>query len=98
MPFLQYVLPSLIILALALASAHLLIRRGRPLLGFLAGIAAIAAYQLYLHLLLQPTIRSCLASACASSGLPPGCTVGTFGCIEWSRLFVFIFVATRLIQ
>jgi len=94
----QYILSTLIILALALASAHLLIRRGSALLGFLAGIAVLGLYQLYLLLRLRFTIHNCLASACASSGLPPGCAVGTFGCTEWAGLAVFIFVATGLVQ
>lgn len=92
------VFPALLILALALALAHFLFRRGKALPGFLAGIAVLGLYQLYLHVRLQLSVQSCLESACASSGLPAGCSIGEFGCTEWSTLAVLIFVATGIIQ
>ncbi len=76
-----------IVIAAALAS------RNRGGLGAVLGLVPLALMEAAFHGSLYLSIHRCLASACASAGLPPGCTIAEFGCTEWSGLSAFIFWA-----
>ncbi len=81
------------VLAVSIVVAASLVQRGRSGLGAVLGLVPLALMEAVLHGSLQLRIHRCFDSACASAGLPPGCTIAAFGCTEWSGLSVFFFWA-----
>jgi hypothetical protein len=92
--FARFVLSVLII---SLVIAFLFMTRRKALLGIMLGLLPIAIMEIAYNVSLSLSIQRCLASACASSGLPPGCTVGDFGCNEWSGLARALFLIAGLL-
>jgi hypothetical protein len=67
------------------------------IMGGVLGLLPIAIMEIAYYVSLSLSIQRCPASACASSGLPPGYTVGEFGCNEWSGPARFMFFASGMI-
>jgi hypothetical protein len=88
----------LVVLVLSLALAIALIRRGETALGFVLGLAPIGLMELIAQGMIRSDIQDCLDRACASAGLPPGCTIAEFGCTEWSSLSIAVFWIIGLID
>ena len=95
---LLFELTVLAVLAVSIAIAYVFIKRGKALLGVALGILPLAIMELAFNWQLNTRIQNCLESACVSSGLPLGCTVGDFGCNEWSGLAQFMFLAAGIIS
>jgi hypothetical protein len=74
------------VLALSLTIAGLLMARSRTLLGIILGALPIALSVFIIRRSIQADINKCMVEACVSAGLPAGCTVGEFGCHEWTGL------------
>ncbi|OGO13530.1 MAG: hypothetical protein A2Y93_17230 [Chloroflexi bacterium RBG_13_68_17] len=81
------------VLVISIVLADRLAQHGRGLLGVILGLLPMAIMEAVFHGSLYASVQRCLDSACASAGLPPGCTIAEFGCTEWSGLSVFLFWA-----
>jgi hypothetical protein len=97
-PVLQLALAAIVATALSVVIAYLLIRRRNVLLGLVLGLLPIAIMEFAYNWSLDSSIHRCIASACASAGLPPDCTIAEFGCTEWSGMSRFLFFAAGVLS
>jgi hypothetical protein len=86
------ILSALIPVSLSSGLAYLLVRRKRPGLAVLLGLALIAAVQVYLQVSVQWAVHRCIERACAGAALAPNCQAAQFGCTEWSGLSALMFL------
>ena len=93
-------LVALAALTLSFVVARYFANRGNAAFGVVLGILPLAIMVIVLNWSVDYSIQSCLNSACASAGLPPGCTIAEFGCTEWSdlsRLLIYAAGAVSLV-
>jgi hypothetical protein len=82
----------------ALGVAHLLVRKKKPALALVLGLAIVAAAEVYFQASLQWGVHNCIERACATGGLGTNCQAAEFGCTEWSGLSAVTFLAAGLLD
>ena len=84
--------------ALALLVALVLLRRGRPWLGFLAGIGVVLAAQVLLQVRLRWEVEACVGRACRLIADSAACQAASFGCHEWTGLAALFYLIAAVID
>jgi hypothetical protein len=85
------------VLVISLAIAGVFIARSRPWHGVVLGLLPLGAMELVARWATDAGLRSCIDSACAAAGLPPGCEIARFGCTEGSGLGMFLFIVAGVV-
>jgi len=84
--------------ALALLVALVLLRRGRPWLGLIAGLGLILAVQVFLQVRLRWDVEACVGRACQLITDPAACQAASFGCHEWTGLAALFYLVAAAID
>ncbi len=95
---LQYILITVLALALSLAIAGFAFSKTRPILAAAFGLTPILIMQIAFHVYEYTSLQTCINSACESAGLPPNCWGPDFGCREGNAYGLFILTLTGVIQ
>jgi hypothetical protein len=84
--------------ALSLVVAFLLLRRGRPWLGAIAGTGVIVAAQVMMQVRLYLDIQACIERACRFMENQAACDAASFGCSEWTGLASLAFLIAGVLD
>jgi hypothetical protein len=77
---------------LAILLALLVLRRGRPWLGFVAGLGVILAVQAVVQVRTRMEVMACAERACRLIADPAACQAVSFGCYEWTGLAALFYL------
>jgi hypothetical protein len=95
---LQYILITVLAIALSLAIAGFAFRKTSPILAVTFGVTPLLIMQIAFRVYEYTTLQACINSACESAGLPPNCIGPDFGCREGSGYVLAMLALTGMIQ